>query len=166
MGRFVYVRFTYNYNFPYDYELETQEKVLFENEYYTIQENSGYYVIIGQLWNVDNPVCVIPKTKKLALHQLKTIANVFIINEYKQYIEDCELPCLQAELEDEIRNYDPEIQDPEYTNIPYIIEQMHRKYQELQELQKLVEEAEDRIRVISEKTMVDDEEYTEYVVIV
>ena len=100
------------------------------------------------------------------MHQLKTIANYFIIQEYKKYIEDCELWDLQKWLEDEIRNYDPEIQEPEDTEIPQIIEQMHIKYQELQELQKIIKEAEDRIQVISEKEQRDDEEYTEYVVIV
>ena len=166
MTRFVYVRKTFNYNFPHDYELETQENKLYENEYYIIAENKGYYAIIGILWEVNNPVCIIPKTHKLALHQLKTIANYFIIQEYKNYIEDCILPDLQSWLVDEIENYDPEYQEPEDTEIPQIIEQMHIKYQELQELQKLVEQAENRIQVISEKTMIDDEEYTEYVVIV
>ena len=164
--RFVHVRFTYNYNFPLNYALNTQEKLLFLNNYYTIQENKGYYVIVGVLWNVDNPVCIIPKTRKLALHQLKTVANYFILaeyieNEFKAYLIE-----LQWQLEDEIRNYNPEWQEPEDTEIPWIVEEMHKTYQELQRLQKLVEQAENRIQIIREKTMVDDEEYTEYIVIV
>jgi len=165
-SRFTYIRFTYNYNFPWLYDLQTQEEVLYKNEYYSIQENKGYYVITGIFWDENNPVCIIPKTKKLALHQLKTIANVFILQEYMRIIEELELPELQNWLEDEIRNYDPEIQEPQHTNIPYIIEQMNEKIKEWQKLKRIVEEAENRIQVIKEKSEFDDEEYTEHVVIV
>ena len=165
MQRFVYVRFTYNYNFPFNYELYTPEKMLFENNYYRIQENKGYYVITGVLWNENNPTVVIPKTKKLALHQLKTIANVFILQEYKRFIEELELPELQNWLKDEIKNYDPE-DEPQHTNVPYILEQMHEKIKEWQELKRIVEETENRIQIIAAKEQKDDEEYWEYVVIV
>ena len=166
-NRFVYVRVANNFNFPINYSIETEPNTLFENKYYKILEYKGFYAIVGHLFEYDNPVAVIPKTKKLALHQLKTIANVLVLSEYRDYYEQIAIPDKHTDIIHEIIQYDREYHGkPEYTLIPDYLEELHELIKEWKKMKQIISKSESKIEIIRERKQFDEQFYWEYVIIV
>jgi len=164
-NRFIYVRFNYNFHFPILYNIDTQPKTIYEGKYYKILEYQQFYAITTP-YECFNPTAIVLKTKKLAVHQLINIANVLVLPEIKEAVIVLELEDLQAWLEQEIKNYEPEYCEPKYTNIPYILDRMHELVKELREITKMIEKSEKKVEIIKEKRERDDVEYWEYVLLV